>query len=68
MGNHPPLKNALTKFKGDEKKLLSLISTVIKAAEKSSFISGLHENGELFSPLKLTADEAYTIVKNNYYI
>jgi len=60
---HTPLKNALAEFKGDEKKLLSLISTVIKAAEKSSFISGLLENGELFSPLKLTVDEAYTFLK-----
>jgi len=60
---HTPLKNALAEFEGDEKKLLSLISTVIRAAEKSSFISELLESGELFSPLKLTADEAYTVLK-----
>jgi len=60
---HTPLKNALQEFDGDEMKLLSLISTVIKAAEKSSFISELMESGELFSPLKLTAEEAYTILK-----
>ncbi|HZJ68708.1 MAG TPA: DEAD/DEAH box helicase [Candidatus Eisenbacteria bacterium] len=59
---HTPLKNALEEFGGDEKKLLSLISTVIRAAEKSSFISELLESGELFSPLKLTADEAYTVL------
>src|SRR5665647_2017762 len=57
---HTPLKNALKEFEGDERKLLSLISTVIKAAEKSSFISELLESGELFSPLKLTTEEAYT--------
>ncbi|MGB4438460.1 MAG: SNF2-related protein, partial [Sedimentibacter sp.] len=60
---HTPLKNALSEFEGDEKKLISLISTVIKAAEKSSFISGLLESGELFSPLKLTAEEAYIVLK-----
>ena len=60
---HTPLKNALTEFDGDEKKLLALISTVIKAAEKSSFISELLESGELFSPLKLTAEEAYTVLR-----
>ena len=60
---HTPLKNALAEFEGDEKMLLSLISTVIKAAEKSDFISGLLESGELFAPLKLTADEAYTFLK-----
>ena len=60
---HTPLKNALREFEGDEKKLLSLISTVIKAAEKSSFISELLESGELFAPLRLTAQEAYTVLK-----
>lgn len=60
---HTPLKNALEEFKGEEKKLLNLISTVIKAAEKSSFISELLESGELFSPLKLTTEEAYIVLK-----
>ncbi len=60
---HTPLKNALEEFEGDEKKLLALISTVIKAAEKSNFISELLESGELFSPLKLTAGETYTFLK-----
>lgn len=60
---HTPLKNALSEFKGDERKLISLISTVIKAADKSSFITGLLESGELFSPLKLTIEEAYIVLK-----
>jgi len=60
---HTPLKNALAEFEGDDTKLLALISTVIKAAEKSVFISELLESGELFSPLKLNAEEAYTILK-----
>lgn len=60
---HTPLKNALKEFDGDEKKLFALISTVIKAAEKSAFISDLLESGELFSPLKITADEAYILLK-----
>ena len=60
---HTPLKNALSEFKGDERKLISLISTVVKAADNSVFISGLLESGELFSPLKLTVEEAYTVLK-----
>jgi hypothetical protein len=60
---HTPLKKALEEFKGDEKKLLSLISTVIKVAEKSEFISGLMESGELFAPLKFTTEEAYIFLK-----
>lgn len=60
---HTPLKNALREFEGDEKKLLALISTVVKTAEKSAFISELLENGELFSPLKLTVEEAYIVLR-----
>ncbi len=60
---HTPLKNALKEFDGEEKKLLNLISTVLKAADKSQFISDLLESGDLFSPLKLTVDEAYIILK-----
>lgn len=56
---HTPLKNALQEYKQDEKKLLSLLSTVTKVAEHSNFISDLMESGELFSPLKLTVREAY---------
>ncbi len=60
---HTPLKNALKEFKGEERKLLALISTVVKAAEKSSFISELLESGELFAPLRFTAGEAYVFLK-----
>lgn len=34
-----------------------------KASEGSSLISGLMESGELFSPIRFTADEAYTFLK-----
>ena len=60
---HTPLKNALIEFKGDDLKLLSLLVTVTKAAQKSVFISDLLESGELFSPLKFTAKEAYTFLR-----
>lgn len=60
---HMPLKNALLEYKDDEGKLLQLMSTISKAADKSNFISELMESGELFSPLKLKKDEAYTILK-----
>ncbi|MDF1617610.1 DEAD/DEAH box helicase [Petrocella sp. FN5] len=59
---HTPLKSALEEFKGDDKILLTLMATVIKAAEQSKLISELLENGELFAPLKLTIKEAYTFL------
>lgn len=60
---HTPLKQALSEFAGDDKALLSLISTVIRASEHSSLMAGLMESGELFSPLRFSAQEAYTFLK-----
>lgn len=60
---HMPLKNALLEYKDDKEKLLQLMSTISKAADRSEFISELMENGELFSPLKFTKKEAYLILK-----
>ena len=60
---HTPLKKALEEFEWDNKKLITLISTVIKVAESSKFISELLESGELFYPIKLTSEEAYKFLK-----
>ncbi len=60
---HTPLKNALLEYKGQDELLLKLLSTVSSAAEQSALISRLVESGELFSPLKLTSEEAYTFLK-----
>jgi len=60
---HTPLKNALLEYKNQNDMLLKLLSTVSKAAQKSDFISGFVESGELFSPLKFTSKEAYTFLK-----
>lgn len=60
---HTPLKHALAEFRGDQKKLLELMSTVGKAADKSNLISSLVESGELFSPIRFTSGEAYTFLR-----
>jgi non-specific serine/threonine protein kinase len=60
---HLPLKNALIENKGDQAKLLSLLATVSRAADRSAFISELTESGELFSPLRFTEKDAYTFLK-----
>jgi len=60
---HVPLKNALLEYKDDQNLLLQLLSTVSRAADKSDFISELVESGELFSPLRFTAEEAYIFLK-----
>lgn len=62
-GQHIPLKNALLEFQNQQEQLLKLLSTVSKAAGHSRLISELVESGELFSPLKFTAKEAYTFLQ-----
>lgn len=61
--SHVPLKNALMEYKEDSELLLKLLSTVSRAADQSELISEFVESGELFSPLKLTSDEAYIFLK-----
>lgn len=60
---HLPLKNALVDYGENSRKLLELLSTVHKASEHSAFIAELVDSGELFHPLSLSADEAYTFLK-----
>ncbi len=59
---HLPLKNALVEYRDDNRKLLKLLSTVHKAAEKSNFISELLATGEIFHPIGLDSEEAYTFL------
>lgn len=60
---HTPLKYALKEFQGDDKQLLSLLAAVTKAAESSKLICQLIQSGELFAPLKFTAEEAYEFLQ-----
>lgn len=60
---HLPLKNALVEYGQSSKKLLELLSTVNRAAQQSPFVSGLLDTGEIFHPIGLYPDEAYTFLK-----
>ena len=61
---HVPLQYALTEYHDDRSKLLELLSCLNKAAEVSELIGGFMDSGELFHPLGLTADEAYTFLND----
>ncbi len=61
---HMPLQYALTEYKDDRDKLLVLLSSLNRAAEVSPLISGLMESGEMFHPLKFTAEDAYSFLKD----
>jgi len=60
---HIPLKHALSEYAGDSKKMLELLVTVHKAAEKSEFVASILESREIFYPLRISSSEAYTILK-----
>ncbi len=60
---HMPLQYALTEYHADREKLLQLLSCLNRASEVSPLIGEFVAKGELFHPLRLTADEAYQILK-----
>lgn len=61
---HVPLQYALTEYRDDRSKLLELLSCLNRAAEVSGLISGFVDSGELFHPLRLTAEEAYQFLQD----
>ena len=61
---HVPLKYALTEYGENRAKLLELLSCLNRAAEVSPIVGGFMANGELFHPLRLTADEAFALLKD----
>lgn len=61
--NHMPLQYALVEYQTERGKLLKLLSCLNQAAEKSDFVRKAVESGEMFHPLKLTAQEAYQFLK-----
>jgi SNF2 family DNA or RNA helicase len=60
---HLPLKHALKEYDNDSEKLLELLSPVQVASEKSRFIAGLYESGELIHPLEWPSEEALLFLK-----
>ena len=60
---HYPLEYALTEYRDDREKLLSLLACLNRVSEVSELIAGLIESGELFHPLRFTAEEAYAFLR-----
>ena len=61
---HLPLSYALTEFKGDRERLVTLLSCLNKVSEVSPLLGRFVESGEMFHPLKFSAEEAYTFLKS----
>lgn len=60
---HVPLQHALTEYGADRGKLLELLACLNRAAEAVPLIREFMTTGELFHPLRLTAEEAYELLK-----
>ncbi len=57
---HLPLQLALKEYAGNHRKLLDLLTVVHRTAESSALIRDLLDSGDLFQPIGLSAQEAYT--------
>ncbi len=60
---HLPLGNALKEFGDDTRRLVSLLSSVKKAAAGSELIRSIMDSGEIFHPLRFTPVEAYQFLQ-----
>jgi non-specific serine/threonine protein kinase len=60
---HLPLQYALEEYGDDQEKLMDLLITVYRAAEKSALVNEMIETGEIFHPLSWAPNEAYTFLK-----
>jgi len=60
---HLPLQYALKEYGEDQGKLMDLLTTVYRAAEKSALIDEMIDTGEIFHPLAWSPTEAYTFLK-----
>lgn len=61
---HVPLKYALTEYAHSNEQLISLLSCLDRVAEVCAPIGEYVERGEMFHPLRLTAQEAYQILND----
>jgi non-specific serine/threonine protein kinase len=60
---HLPLRSALKEYSKMEDEFRDLTNSLYKIAKESSFIKKLIQSGEIFSPIYLKTDEAYTFLK-----
>jgi len=60
---HLPLQYALKEYGENQDKLMELLTTVYRAAEKSLLLEEMIDTGEIFHPLAWTPKEAYTFLK-----
>ena len=61
--HHQPLKLAFREYADNQGKIVDLMSTVVKVSKKNALIKSLVDTGEIFQPIGLTVQEAYTFLE-----
>ena len=61
---HMPLSYALEEFRHDRGRLLTLLSCLNQASEVSELVGQIVASGEMFHPLRFTAEEAFEFLKD----
>ncbi len=60
---HLPLRSALKEYNNMESEFRELTNSLYKVGKESNFIKKLIQNGEIFSPIYFTIEEAYIFLK-----
>ena len=61
--HHQPLKLAFKEYAENQKKIVELLSTVVKVSKKNTLIKSLVDSGEIFRAIGLTVQEALTFLE-----
>lgn len=61
--HHQPLKFAFKEYADNNSKIVELLATVTKVSKKNQFIKSILDSGELFKPIGLTVNEAFTFLE-----
>lgn len=59
---HRPLRSLIDEYSKKQDKFVDMLGSVYKAADKSSLIKSMLESGEIFYPLGMDSDKAYTFL------
>jgi non-specific serine/threonine protein kinase len=61
--HHQPLKFVFKEYADNNNKIVDLLATVTKVSRKNTFIKSILDSGEIFKPIGLTVNEAFTFLE-----
>jgi non-specific serine/threonine protein kinase len=61
--HHQPLKLAFKEYADNNSKIVELLGTVTRVSRKNELIKAMLDSGEIFKPIGLTVNEAFTFLE-----